>query len=122
MSLCRNADKIMILDGGFIMNAVRKRVMADMKPYLDFIQHKDLIAITVGAEYFTYDSEADKELEADFGEVVVAVEKDWLFKFMMEYDIENPLDYLQNEYTWDDSFVWFENAKMCGKIAVVEFS
>ena len=104
------------------MNAVRKKVMNGMNPYLDFAQHKDLIAFTVGAEYFSYDSEADKELEADFGEVVVAVEKDWLFTIMLADEIEDPLDYLQNEYTWDDSYAWFENAKMYGKIAVIEFS
>ena len=104
------------------MNAVRKRVMADMKPYLEFGQHKDLVAITVGADYFTYDGEADKELEADFGEVIVAVEKDWLFAVMLAEEIEEPLDYLQNEYTWDDSFAWFENAKMAGKVVVVEFN
>lgn len=104
------------------MNAVRSKVMDGMKPYLDFAQHKDLIAITVGADYFTYDSETDKELEADFGEVVVAVEKDWLFEHMKKDDIGNPLDYLQNEYTWDDSFVWFENAKTAGKVAIIEFN
>ena len=104
------------------MNAVRKRVMADMKPYLDFVQHKDLVAITVGADYFTYDSEADAELESDFSEVVVAVEKDWLFATMLTEGIEDPLDYLQNEYTWDDSFAWFESAKTAGKIAVIEFN
>lgn len=103
------------------MNAVRERVMADMKPYLDFAQHKDLIAITVGADYFTYDSEADIDIEADFYEVAVAVEKDWLFASMLADGIENPVEYLQEVYTWDDSFVWFENAKICGKIAVIEF-
>ena len=104
------------------MNAVRRKVMNGIKPYLDFAQHKDLVAFTVGAEYFSYDSEADKELEADFGEVVVAVEKDWLFTIMLADEIEDPLDYLQNEYTWDDSYAWFNNAKMYGKIAVIEFS
>lgn len=104
------------------MNAVRSKVMDNMKPYLDFAQHKDLVAFTVGAEYFTYDAEADKELEADFEEVVVAVEKDWLFESMKNDDIENPLEYLQNEYTWDDSFAWFSEAKIEGKIVVVEFN
>lgn len=103
------------------MNAVRERVMSGMKPYLDFGQHRDLIAITVGADYFTYDTETNKELEADFSEIAVAIEKDWLFTVMLAEEIENPLDYLQNEYTWDDSFIWFENAKMTGKIAVIEF-
>lgn len=104
------------------MNIVRQRVLEDMKPYLDFAQHKDLISITIGADYFTYDCENDEELEADFCEVIVAVEKDWLFTIMLKEEIENPLDYLQNEYTWDDSFVWFENAKTNGKVAVVEFN
>lgn len=104
------------------MNEVRRRVLNGIKPYLDFAQHKDLIAITVGAEYFTFDSEIDKELEADFGEVVVAVEKDWLFTIMLAEEIEDPLYYLQNEYTWDDSYAWFISAKMYGKIAVIEFN
>ena len=104
------------------MNIVRERVMEGTKPYLDFAKHKDLIAITIGAEYFNYDYTSDTELEADFGEVIVAVEKDWLFAVMLAEGIKNPLDYLQNEYTWDDSFVWFGNAKIAGKIAVIEFN
>ena len=104
------------------MNAVRNKVMADINPYLEFSHHKDLIAFTVGADYFTYDYKTDTELEADFGEIVVVVEKDWLFAIMVEEEIENPLDYLQNEYTWDDSFNWFEEAKIAGKIVVVEFN
>ena len=103
------------------MNAVRERVLEDMKLYLDFAQHKDLIAITIGADYFSYDCENDEELEADFGEVIAVIEKDWLFTVMLAEGIENPLDYLQNEYTYDDSFVWFENAKANGKVAVIEF-
>lgn len=103
------------------MNAVRKRVMADMKPYLEFAKHKDLIAITVGADYFTYDWETDSELEADFYEIVAVVEKDWLFTTMLAEEIEDPLDYLQNEYLWDDSLAWFENAKENGKVVAVQF-
>lgn len=104
------------------MNAVRNKVMEDMKPYLDFAKHKDLIAITIGADYFTYDSETDEELEADFYEVIVAVEKDWLFEHMIKDGIENPIEYLQDIYTWDDSIEWFRNAKTSGKVAVVEFN
>ena len=104
------------------MNAVRARVLEDINPYLDFAKHRDLVAITVGADYFTYDCENDRELEADFDEVIVAIEKDWLFNHMIKDEIKNPLDYLQNEYTWDDSVVWFEDAKIAGKIAIVEFN
>ena len=104
------------------MNKVRQRVLENMKPYLDFAKHKDLIAMSIGAYYFSYDGETDTELEADFVEIVAAVEKDWLFDIMTKEEIENPLDYLQNEYTWDDSFAWFENAKTNGKVAVIEFN
>ena len=104
------------------MNAVREKVLADMKPYVDFAEHKDLIAFTVGADYFTYDDETDDVLEADFEEIVVVVEKEWLFEKMKEENVENPLDYLQNEYTWDDSNDWFEYAKTEGKIVTVEFN
>ena len=38
-----------------MMNKVRERVLEGMNPYLDFAQHKNLIAITIGAEYFAYD-------------------------------------------------------------------
>lgn len=104
------------------MNEVRKRVLDGIKPYLDFSKHKDLVAFTIGADYFSYDGETDTELEADFAEVIVAVEKDWLFVTMLAEEIEDPLDYLQNEYTWDDSYEWFSSAKIEGKIAVVEFN
>ena len=45
------------------MNAVRSKVMEDMKPYMDFAKHKDLIAFVIGEEYFSYDIENDVELE-----------------------------------------------------------
>lgn len=104
------------------MNKVREIVLEGMNPYLDFAEHKDLIAITVGPEYFTYDCETDADLDADFCEVIAVVEKDWLFSIMLQEGIEDPLDYLQNEYTYDDSWPWFENAKENGKVAVIEFN
>ena len=103
------------------MNAVRKKVVDGMKPYLDFTKHKDLIAITVGAEYYSYDFMTDEELEADFCEAIVIIEKDYLFMIMARDGIEDSLEYLQDEYTWDDSFAWFENAKSDGKVVAIEF-
>lgn len=103
------------------MNKVREKILSDMPLYMDFGEHKDLIAFTVGAEYFTYDDEADDELEADFNELVVVVEKDWLFNHMKMGGVENPLDYLKNEYVWDDSYEWFINAKVLGKIVAIQF-
>lgn len=105
------------------MNAVREKILSEIMPYKDFAKHKDLVAFTVGADYFSYDYETDAELEADFEEVVAVVEKDWLFKYMTENDdIENPLEYLQSEYTWDDSCVWFDEALAHNKLVVVDFN
>ena len=104
------------------MNKVREKIIDDIKPYKEFAEHKDLIAFTVGADYFTYDDETDTELEADFDEIVAIVEKDWLFEHMKRGGVENPLDYLRNEYVWDDSYEWFINAKAYGKVVVVEFN
>ena len=103
------------------MNAVRKKVVDGMKPYLDFAKHKDLIAVTIGADYYSYDFMADEELEADFCEAIVIIEKDYLFMIMARDGIEDSLEYLQDEYTWDDSFAWFENAKSDGKVVAIEF-
>lgn len=104
------------------MNEVRQRILDDIKPYVDFAEHKDLVAFTVGADYFSYDHETDAELETDFAEVLVAVEKDWLFEHMKNNGVENPSDYLKNEYTGDDSHEWFIRASMFGKIALIEFN
>lgn len=100
---------------------IKNKITSDIKPYIAFAEHKDLIAFTVGAEYFTYDYEKDKELEADFDEIIVVVEKDWLFNHMKASGVENPLDFLQNVYVWDDSYEWFISAKESGKIVTLEF-
>ena len=104
------------------MNEIRKRILESIKPYMDFAEHKDLIAFCVCNEYLIYDEEDEKEITPDFEELVVVVEKDWLFDFMKKYDIGNPLKYLQNEYTSDDSIVWFDNAVDQGKVVMVDFN
>jgi hypothetical protein len=63
-----------------------------MNPYMDFAQYKDLVAFTVGADYFVYDDETDEELEADFGEFIAVVDKNWLFNHMRMGGVKNPLD------------------------------
>ena len=104
------------------MNKVRKRILDSITPYMDFAKHKDLIAFCVCDGYFGYDVETDSEIETDFNELVVVVEKDWLFNLMKEYEIENPLYYLQNEYTSDDSVVWFDMAVEQRKVVMVDFN
>lgn len=104
------------------MNVVRKRILDSIKPYIDFTKHKDLIAFCVCDGYLCYDVETDSDDAADFNELVVIVEKDWLFDYMKEDGIENPLDYLQNEYTSDDSIRWFDDAVQQRKVVMVDFN
>ena len=104
------------------MNQVRKNILNSIKPYVDFWKHKDLTAFCVCGEYLAYFDDDGNEFESDFDELVVVVEKDWLFEFMKEHEIENPLDYLQNEYTSDDSSVWFDEAVEQSKVVMVDFN
>ena len=104
------------------MNIVRKRILESIKPYINFSEHKDLIAFCVCDGYLCYDVETDTDSQADFNELVVIVEKDWLFNLMKENEIENPLDYLQNEYTSDDSIYWFDEAVAQSKVVMVDFN
>ena len=99
------------------MNIIRERIITNMPSYLDFAKHKDLIAFCVCSECLT--TCKDEDIEPDFDEIVVAVEKDWLFDYMQ---MENPLEYLQNEYTSDDSINWFNAALEQNKIAMIEFN
>ena len=104
------------------MNIVRKRILESIKPYINFSEHKDLIAFCVCDGYLCYDVETDTDSQADFNELVVVVEKDWLFNLMKEDGITNPLDYLQNEYTSDDSIYWFNEAVDHNKVVMVDFN
>ena len=104
------------------MNIVRKRILEKIEPYLNFAEHKDLIAFCVCDGYLCYDAETDTDPQSDFNELVVVVEKDWLFNLMKEDGITNPLDYLQNEYTSDDSIYWFDNAVIQRKVVMVNFN
>ena len=89
------------------MNAVRERILIGIKPYLEFSEHKDLISFCVCSECFEDWEEIEEGYGADFDELVVVVDKEWLFDYMKKDRIENPLDYLKNEYTSDDSYEWF---------------
>lgn len=104
------------------MNKKKEMILNRIKPYEDFWLHKDLVAFTVGESYFYYKDEDEEDVYGEFEELIVIVEKDWLFEYMMEDGVENPLYYLQNEYIWDNSIEWFNEASRLGKIAMVEFN
>ena len=101
------------------MNAVRERILIGITPYTEFSEYKDLIAFCIDSECFMDWEDEDNGIEADFDEVIAVVEKDWLFDYM---DMENPLEYLQNEYTSDDSIDWFDEALRNNKVVMVSFN
>ena len=101
------------------MNPVRQRILSSVPPYKLFGEHKDLISFCVCSEYFSFGEDEENGIEADFDEVIVIVEKDWLFEFMQ---MENPLEYLQNTYTSEDSIGWFDEALIKGKVVMVAFN
>lgn len=108
------------------MNEVRQRILLDVNKSITnypINEHRDLIAICVCDGYFGDVEDNNNGIESDFNEVIAVVDKNWLFDYMKKTeDIENPRDYLINEYTSDDSSVWFDEANRAGMIAMVAFN
>lgn len=109
------------------INRVRKRALdwSNVDNYKDFGKFRDLIAFDIGESYFCLNPDTDEEEESDFSQVIVIVEKDWLFQLIKE---ENGLEkdedarkVLKEEYTWDDSMRWFAAASKENKIFSVDF-
>ena len=104
------------------MNTIRERILLSVSDSLrkfNHSEHKDLINFCVCSEYFMDYDDDDNEIEPDFNELIVIVERDWLFNYM---GVENPRLYLQEEYTSDDSIDWFDEANRCGKIIMIAFN
>lgn len=112
-----------------IMNPVRMRILNEVSDAYstNFSEHKDLIAFCICNGYLEkYDPDTDSDEESDFSELLVAVEKDWLFSFMkkslhLETD-EEARKYLQEEYTSDDSIDWYNKAQEDKKIVMIDFN
>lgn len=101
------------------MNEVRERVLLSLTAYVEFSEHKDLIAFCIGSEKFADCEDEENNMEPDFNEVIAIVEKNWLFDYM---GIENPLEYLKNDYTSDDSIDWFDAALYSKKLVMISFN
>lgn len=110
------------------MNKVRERILKEVAEakYQDYEKHRDLISFCVCDGYFDYNADTDEEEESDFDEVIVVVEKDWLFNlikqnnnFKMDYEVRS---FLQEEYTSDDSSTWYEEAILAHKVVMVVFN
>lgn len=109
------------------MNKVRERILKEVAEakYQDYEKHRDLISFCVCDGYFDYNADTDEEEESDFDEVIVVVEKDWLFNlikqnnnFKMDYEVRS---FLQEEYTSDDSSMWYCDALREHKVVMVDF-
>lgn len=111
------------------MNKVRERILNEVKNfyYQDFSLHKDLTVFSVCNGYYEWNPDTYTEDVADFNELLVVVEKDWLYnRIKMENDNivtdEDVQQFLQNEYTSDDSSDWYDAALMERKIVMVDFN
>lgn len=110
------------------MNKVRERILKEVTEakYQDYEKHRDLISFCVCDDYFGYNADTDEEEESDFNEVIVVVEKDWLFNLIKRTEDfrtdDEVLKFLQEEYTSDDSSKWYYDALRKHKVAMVDFN
>ena len=110
------------------MNTVRERISKEVAyfGYKGFEKHKDLIAFCVCNECFCGNPDIYDEKESDFCELIVIVERDWLFNLIKkENDFKTNKEarrFLQEEYTSDDSKNSYDLALLENKIVTVSFN
>lgn len=116
--------RVWIEDIDIVGSEIRDRILREVKgsKYKEFEKHKDLISFCICNENFETQEDINNGICADFHEVIVVVEKDWLFKNMKDAGIENPLKYLQEEYNSDDSYNWYCEALINNKIVMIDFN
>ena len=108
---------------------IRKAIEDLLNPYLDYYKHNDLISFVIGredtkqlynesdAEYLSLD---EYEQLVDFEEMIVFVEKDWLFDYMYSCGIFNPREFLREEYV-SEGVDWFLRANEVNKVVHIWF-
>lgn len=110
------------------MNKVKERILKEVSEakYQDYEKHRDLISFCVCDDYFRYNADTGEEEESDFDEVIVIVEKDWLFNLIKRTEDfrtdDDVLKFLQEEYTSDDSSHWYADALLRKKIVAIDFN
>ena len=88
-----------------------------------FSEHNELLALVVCADCF-YDGDEKWE----FDELIFAVEKAWLIDYLNEnhdwikWDEAVVQEWLQNEYTSEDSYPIFYEALSNNQIVMLEFN
>lgn len=109
------------------INKVRERILKEVSEakYQDYEKHRDLISFCVCDGYFGYNADTDEEEESDFDEIIVVVEKDWLFDLIKRTEDfrtdDEVLKFLQEEYTSNDSSIWYCDALRERKVIMVDF-
>mgnify|MGYP004715368139 FL=1 len=108
------------------MNKARERILKEVEEAKckNLDRHKESATFSVCDGYMSFNPDTNEEEESDFNEVIVTVEKDWLFdlikrtKKLAGNEIQK---FLQEEYTSDDSSTWYEEARLAEKIVAVDF-
>ena len=108
-------------------NNVRERILKRVEnAKCNMSQYDDTISFNVCEEYLNWNPDTQEEDESDFDEVVVTVEKKWLFNLIKSEEkiaTDNEVKrFLEEEYTSDDSSIWFEEAILAKKIVSVDFN
>lgn len=107
------------------MTTVQQRILIDFghHQYLDWAEHRDMIGFTVPVERFLdYQEEEDENFDPGFTELLVIVEKDYLFGIIEKDGYADPRQYLKDEYSSEDAIRWYDEAMNNRKIAMVSFN
>lgn len=96
---------------------IKEKIINEIENISTVPNYVDLISFSICGEYFDED--------ADFDEVIVVVEKDWLLNHIVKTeqfkDTDASMEFLKNDYTSDESYEWYASALVEKKIVAVNF-
>lgn len=107
------------------MTQVQQRILLDLgcNLYTQWSDHNDMINITVPVECFLDIEEQEREgFDPGFNELMVIIEKDYLYGMMRRQGIADPHKYLVEDYSSDDAISWYDEALNDHKIVMVTFN
>ena len=105
---------------------LRREIIENIPAYQNYSEHNDLISFCVCSEFFENLEKSNGKEIADFNEVIVVVEKEWLFDLIKKTEnLKRDSDvkkFLQEEYTSEDSNYWYSDAILNRKIVSITFN
>lgn len=106
------------------MDIIKNRIQleVDCNRYSEYAKHRDLISFVVCSECFLTENDINFGIEPEFNEIIVIVEKDWLFDIMQKDGISKPRKYLQEEYSSDNAYNWYRKALFERKVVMVDYN